>query len=408
LSSDTPPPAILEAYANVLINFGLGDGAGIAAGDVVGVEVSEDAKPLLLEVARAVWRAGGHLISTFYPADDAEWNLQRAFFELASDAQLDFFPDQWWRSYFAGLDHYLMIGANRDPHSLTGVDPERIYRHERAQGAKLTHRFNRVRAGELSWCLASYPTAALAAEAQMTLAEYWEQVIAACFLDDPDPVARLRQSNATIAATVDWLNALEIERLHVEAPGTDLWLTLGAQRRWLGGGSVNVPSFEIFTSPDWRGTDGTIAFSEPLYWNGAVIDGIVLTFSGGSVSAATATRGEAELAALLGVDPGAGRVGEFSLTDGRISRITRFMADTLYDENRGGPSGNTHIAVGRSYTETYTGPAGSLDADTRAALGYNDSAIHVDIISTTERTVTAELGDGSTRVIYAGGRFLRD
>ncbi|WP_249010232.1 aminopeptidase [Conexibacter sp. DBS9H8] len=408
MSAFTPPGEILAAYANVLVHFGLGDGAGIAAGDVVGVEVSEDAKPLLLEVAKAVWRAGGHLIPTLFPADDADWNLQRAFFELASDAQLDFFPDAWWRSYFASLDHYLMVGANRDPHSLAGVDPERIYRHERAQGPKLSHRFDRVRAGKLTWCLAGYPTAAVAAEAQMTLAEYWEEVIAACFLDDPDPVARLRESNATIAATVDWLNALAIDRLHVQAPGTDLWLVLGAERRWLGGGSVNIPSFEIYTSPDWRGTEGTIAFSEPLYWNGTVIEGIVLTFCDGSVTAATATRGEAELLALVGVDAGAGRVGEFSLTDGRISRLTRFMADTLYDENRGGPTGNTHIAVGRSYTETYTGPVEHLDGPTREVLGYNDSAIHVDIISTSDRTVTATLADGSERVIYAGGAFQRD
>ena len=99
----------------------------------------------------------------------------------------------------------------------------------------------------------------------MTVQEYWDQIIHACYLDYPDPVTRWRDTATLIRQTVGWLNALEIDRLHVEADDTDLWISVGEQRRWSGGDSVNVPSFEIATSPDWRGTHGQIAFSEPLY-----------------------------------------------------------------------------------------------------------------------------------------------
>ena len=101
----------------------------------------------------------------------------------------------------------------------------------------------------------------------------------------------------------------------------------------------------------------------------------------------------------------ADKVGEFSLTDRRFSRITKFMAETLYDENVGGPFGNTHIALGKSYHDCYDGdPAGGRAAEWER-LGFNESSVHTDIVSTTDRTVTATMRDGSERVIYAGGEF---
>jgi aminopeptidase len=103
----TPPVEILERYGEVMVNYALGNGAGIRPGDVVGIVCAEDAKPLLLEAARAVWRGGGHVIVDYRPANNANWNLDRAFFDLASEGQLDYYPDGWRRAWFAEIDHYL-------------------------------------------------------------------------------------------------------------------------------------------------------------------------------------------------------------------------------------------------------------------------------------------------------------
>ena len=404
----TPPPEILERYAAVLVNYAVGQGRGVQPGEVLGLVIAEDAKPLLLEIAKATWRAGGHLMYEFVPASDDDWNLQRAMYEHASDEQLEFYPEAYHHAWFDSIDHYLMVGAPRSLTTLAGVDPARIARYNKAHGDYVSYRFERVNAGKLSWSLCRYGTQACADEARMSLEEYWAQIIAACRLDDPDPITALRAVSAEIHATVDWLNGLDIDRLHVEADGTDLWLTVGEGRRWIGGDTENIPSFEIFTSPDWRGTEGTIAFTEPLYRNGVRLEGIQLRFAGGRVVEASAESGDAEIKALVGTDEGAAQLGEFSLTDGRFSNLTRFMADTLFDENRGGPTGNTHLAVGSSYEDTYTGPQSDLAGDGAAARGYNRSAIHVDIISTSDRTVTATLRDGTERVIYAGGQFRRE
>ena len=105
----------------------------------------------------------------------------------------------------------------------------------------------------------------------------------------------------------------------------------------------------------------------------------------------------------------ADKVGEFSLTDKRHSRITKFMATTLYDENMGGTFGNTHIALGNAYKDTFTGDMATVSEEQWAAMGYNSCPkVHTDIISTSDRTVTARLRNGSERVIYKDGQFTLD
>jgi aminopeptidase len=105
------------------------------------------------------------------------------------------------------------------------------------------------------------------------------------------------------------------------------------------------------------------------------------------------------------MDRGANRVGEFSLTDTRFSKIDRFMADTLYDENYGGAFGNCHLAVGSSYSDTYDGNPAGLTPRRKQQLGFNDSALHWDLVNTEDKTVTATLKSGKKMVIYEKGQF---
>jgi aminopeptidase len=403
-----PSQEILERYARLTVQYGLRDGAGIQPGETVRVSASEDAKPLYFEICREIWRRGGHVIHDFRPEDDGAHNFAAAFYELASDAQLAHAPERYLRGLYDEIDHMIFVVGDRNPFATEGVDPAQKAKRAPATAKVWELRGPKERAGLLHWTIVLWGTEALAAEAKMTLEEYWEQIINACFLDDPDPVARWLETITQIHRYRDWLSELEIDRLHVEAEGTDLWLTLGEHRRWIGGDGANIPGFEIFTSPDWRGTDGTIRFTEPLYSGGALLRGVELEFRDGEVVRADAEEGAAQIQAMVAM-PGGNRVGEFSLTDARLSRITRFMAETLYDENVGGTFGNTHLAIGSSYTETYDGDEAALSDAEWERLGYNVGAsLHVDIVATNDRTVTATLKDGSTQVIYANGQFTLD
>jgi aminopeptidase len=279
-----------------------------------------------------------------------------------------------------------------------------MMRHQAAFMPAIGWRQEKEAAGLLHWTIGLWGTEAMAAEAGLSVEAYWEQIIHACFLDDPDPVARWHETLDAIHRYRDWLNSLPIDRLHLEAEGTDLWLTMGDHRRWVGGSGRNIPSFEIFTSPDWRGTEGWIRFNQPLYRYGNLVKGISLRFEDGRVVESSAEENEAVLKEMIATE-GADRVGEFSLTDRRLSRITRFMAHTLYDENVGGPFGNTHIALGRSYQDAYAGDPSAVAPEEWERLGFNNSSVHTDIVSTADRVVTVRLRGGGERVIYRDGEF---
>ncbi len=394
-----PSEEVLDKYADILINFALNSGEGVKAGEVVQLRVPECAKPMLVALRRSVLKAGAHPIIFFTPDD-----FSREFFELASDEQLDYFPEIYMKGLVDQVDHTVAILAETDKRELDGIDSKKIMAQQKAFKPYMDWRRDKESAGDYTWTLAMYGTKAMADEVNMTEEEYWAEIINACYLDDDDPVARwseLHKSQEEIKAKLD---ALPIDKLHIEAADTDLWVKIGKNRRWLGGSGRNIPSFELFISPDWRGTSGKVQFTEPLYRYGSLIEKAYLEFEDGLVTKATAEKGEDLLKEMVAVE-NADKIGEFSLTDRRFSRITKFMGETLFDENVGGDNGNTHIAVGMAYRDSYDGDPMSVSDDQWVEMGFNNSVVHTDIVATSNRTVTAYLEDGSSKVIYRDGEF---
>jgi aminopeptidase len=400
ISMYTPPAETLAKYADILINFALNSGEGVKPGEVVLVRVPECAKPFYAPLRDAVIKAGAHPIMQFM-ADGVEI---KNVFEYSSDEQLDFFPGLYWKGIIDQIDHAVMVLADADMHEMEGIDPKKIMRRSMALQPYMKWREAKEAAGKFTWTLGLYGTPAMAAEVEMSEEEYWEQITRACFLDEADPLAKWREVQTELERVRGALNAMHIDKVHIEAEGIDLWVGLGAERQWLGGSGRNIPSFELFISPDWRRTEGEIAFSQPLYHYGNKMDGIRLVFKNGVIVESSATLNEPLLKEMISA-PNADKLGEFSLTDSRMSRITKLMAETLYDENIGGPFGNTHVAVGNAYKDSFPGDQASVTHERWAELGYNESAVHTDIISTADRTVTAYLPDGSTKVIYKEGKF---
>lgn len=410
--SYTPSKEILEKYADVLVNFALGGGKGIKKGEVVRVSSSESAKPLYIAVCNAVVDAGGHVVSNYAP-DDEQGDKRRAesftryFYEHASDEQIRFFPETYLKGLAEQIDHSIFILADANPHELKGIDPRKIMQRGVTLKPYKDWLNKKEWQGKFTWTIGMYGTPAMAREAGLSEKEYWNQIIKACFLDEKNPIKKWRSVYRDIEKYRSRLNKLspKIDKLHAVGPDMDIWYTLGEKRAWHAGSGRNIPSFEIFTSPDWRGTNGWIRFNQPLYRYSNKITGIELEFKNGRVVKAKAKTNEKLLKEMIAT-PGADKIGEYSLTDKRHSRITKFMAETLFDENMGGPYGNTHLALGMSYRDTYAGDVSKLsDADAKK-LGFNDSSVHTDIISTTRRTVTAHLKDGTTKVIYKDGQFV--
>ncbi len=400
----TPSKKVLERYAHVLVNFALGGGTGIKKGDVVYVVIEEAAKPLYIELRKAILQAGGHIIANYIPSNSKEHNFSKDFYLYADHHQLDFFPDKHLRGLIDQMDHMIAIISETDKKALADIDPQKLMRRGKAMKQWMDWRRDKENAGKFTWTIALYGTPAMAKEAKLSLKDYWQQIINACFLNKIDPVAEWKNVYKQIDTYEKKLNSLPIDKLHIEGKDADLWITLGERRAWKGGSGRNIPSFEIFTSPDWRGTNGWIKFNQPLYRYGNLIDGIELEFKDGVVLKSKAKKNEKVLKEMIATE-GANKVGEFSLTDARFSRITKFMAETLFDENIGGKYGNTHIALGSAYHDCFAGNPAEVSKETWKELGYNDSSVHTDIVSTTDRTVTAVLSDGTEKVIYTNGQF---
>lgn len=395
----TPTQKTLEKYADVLINFALNSGKGIRKGDVVFLQVPESAKPLLKELRIAVLKAGGFPMTQYLPE-----GLMRDYFEYASSEQLKFFPAKYLKGKVDQMDHVVSIIADTDPYELKGIDPKKIMLSGLSSKPYSDWRDEKENKGKLTWTIGLYGTSEMAKEAGMSLESYWKQIIKGCYLDQKDPVKRWKESFKQIEQLRKKLNNLDIEKLRIQAKGTDLVIGLDKNRMWLGGSGRNIPSYEIFISPDCRKTEGYITFTEPLFRYGDLITGVKLEFKKGRVVSSSAVKGEKLLKEMIKTK-GADMVGEFSLTDKRFSKIDKFMAETLFDENVGGKYGNTHIALGRAYKDSYPKDQAKVKKSDWAKMGYNDSSVHTDIVATSNRKVTATLKNGKEIVIYQDGEF---
>jgi aminopeptidase len=332
--------------------------------------------------------------------------MERCFYGSAGPAQLSFIPPGEER-LARRLNGSIFLNAPESLSHLLDADPARISRAAAAHKPLRSILERREASGDYSWTLCTLPTAQLARHARLSPNEYTRQVVKACFLDSASPVTEWQRIHRQAGKIKRWLDGLAVARFQIESAATDLTITLGAKRRWAGVSGRNIPSFEIFVSPDWRGTHGVFYSDQPSFRNGNIVRGVRLEFRGGRVVKADAEEGERFLKQQLRTDLGAARVGEFSLTDRRFSRITRFMANTLFDENYGGPYGNSHIALGSAYSNTYAGDPRRLTPALKSALGFNDSALHWDFVNTESKRVTAVLADGSRVLIYEDGEFVR-
>jgi len=395
----TPSKKILEKYANVLVNFALGGGKGVKKGEVVFLQVPESAKPLLYELRAAILKAGAYTITEYLPD-----NYQRGFFELANENQIKFFPAKYLKGKVDQMDHVISIISETNKYELKGIDPKKIMDRGLAFKQYKEWRDEKENKGKMTWTLALYGTPQMAKEAKMSLSQYWNQITKGCYLDSKNPVLEWKKLYKKLEVIRTELNKLDIKRLRIKAKDTDLIIGLDKNRKWLGGSGRNIPSYELFISPDARRTEGFISFNQPLYRYGNVVKNIKLWFKSGQVSKSGASEGLNVLKEMVNTK-GANMVGEFSLTDSRFSKITKFMGETLFDENMGGKYGNTHIALGSAYMDSYPGDQSKVTKKQWQKMGYNDSSVHTDIISTTDRTVTATLSSGKEIVIYKNGRF---
>lgn len=334
----------------------------------------------------------------------ATFRMEKSFYHKAGPQQLTFLaPGD--KELYRHIHGRIFLHAPESLTHLRDVDPAKIGKAMVARKPLKNILDGREELRKYSWTLCLLPTEELARQANMPLAQYARQVIRACYLDKKDPVSEWKAIHREVGHIKKALSSLAVKSFHLESDSMDLRITPGKQRKWAGVSGHNVPSFEVFVSPDWRGTEGVYYANLPSFRSGNYVKNVRISFARGKAVAVEAAQGEAFVKRQLAMDSGACRIGEFSLTDRRFSRIDRFMAETLFDENFGGKEGNCHVALGSSYSDTFSGNPSRLTPALRKNLGFNDSALHWDLVNTEPKTVTAHMTNGRKTVIYEGGEF---
>jgi aminopeptidase len=337
-----------DALAQILVRYS----TRVGEGDVCVIQSTTPAEVLVQAVYEEVLRAGGRPILQL-----STEGAQSAFFDLASDEQLDWIPptSKW---LVENADAMIGIMADVNARELSGTDPKKQARVSKARHPLLETSMRRAASGEHRWALTLFPTHAYASEAGMSLRDYEDFYYAACLATDGEPVTAWERQSEEVKRLSDWVEGKH--EVHVTAPGTDI--TLGvAGRRWIPCyGEHNMPDGEFFTGPVEDSVNGEITFSFPASYGGRTVSGVRLRFDSGKVVDAAAEQGEDFLIEMLDTDDGARRLGELGIgTNYGISTGTK---EILLDEKIGG---TVHMAVGMSYPETG---------------GTNSSAVHWDMV----------------------------
>ncbi|TMM11537.1 MAG: aminopeptidase [Actinobacteria bacterium] len=359
-----------EALAQILVRYS----AAVKEGDVCVIQSTTTAEPLIQAVYEEVLRAGGLPIMQL-----ATEGAMPAFYELASDAQLDWLPPtSLWVA--ENSDVRIAIMADANSRELSQADPKKQARAQKARRPLMETMMKRSATGEHRWALTLFPTHAYASEAGMSLSAYEDFYYAACLATDEDPVGAWQRQSDEVKRLTEWMEGKD--EVHVKAPGTDIKLGVGGRTFIPCFGQHNMPDGEFFTGPVEDSVEGEVSFSFPATYGGREVSGVRFRFERGRVVDATAERGEEFLIEMLDTDDGARRLGELGIgTNYGISTGTK---EILLDEKIGG---TVHMAVGASYPESG---------------GVNQSAVHWDFVCDLRQGGSIEV-DGVE--IQRDGRF---
>lgn len=359
-----------DKYAEVLIRHSL----KLKKNQKLHIEGSEAAIPFMKKIYKQALLAGGlPWISLYSPT------FQEAMLKYGSDEQISYIPKHI-SVMFEEADAFLFVCGNNNTRQLSSVDTDKISLQWVAEKPLIDSLESRSYEGKIQWCLCQFPTEAAAQEAGMSLDEYFEMVMEASMLNYEDPISewgKLYERNEKI---IDIFSGKK--NINIKSVGTDLSFSI-ENRKWINdSGFQNFPGGEIFTCPVENSVNGYVSIDYPVKFSGNIIDGIFLSFRNGKIIEAEADIGLEYLDALLTMDDGAKKIGEFAI--GTNTGVNTFLNNSHFDEKM---YGTVHIALGNAYRETG---------------GMNSSTIHTDMIVKMGESgeITA---DGE--VIYKKGRF---
>jgi aminopeptidase len=393
--------ATLEGLADLAVGFG----ANVRPDQIVSVGCEPGKERLARAIAVSAYKAGARFV-------DIQWFdpwVKRARIQYARDETLEYVPPWYGERLLALGDHHaarIGLSGPTAPGLLDDLDPVRAGR-DRLPAVKEAGKVLADRT--TNWTIVPCPTPEWAAlvfpdlapeEAEAELDRHLLHVLR---LDEPDPVEAWRARSLTLSEQARALTERRFDALHYEGPGTDLTVGLLPGASWMAADfetadghphMPNLPTEEVFTSPDARRADGRISASKPLVLrDGTVVRDLVVTLADGRITEIAASTAQDVVRTLVERTDGADRLGELALVDreGRIGAMDTIYYDTLLDENAA-----SHIALGHGF--------GFLAGESGDRV--NVSEIHIDfMVGSPELEVTGIAAGGERVPVLRGGDF---
>jgi aminopeptidase len=395
---------LLERYADLIVSVG----ANVQPDQVLAVEALPEAQPLVAAIAQRAYEKGARYVDVQY----FDPQVKRIRAEFARDETLDWVPPWPGKRMLAlgDLDAARVVLVPLVPPGLLdGVDAGRAGRDRLPT---IPETFRVIDDRSIAWTLSPYPTLGWAKtvypdlDGAEALERLWQDVAHICRLDEPDPAAAWQERIEQIWQSASKLDALDLDSLHFAGPGTDLTVGLLPSSRFAkeGGSSQtrtgvrhvpNIPTEEVYTTPDPERTEGVVRATKPLDVAGSLVTGLRIRFEGGRAVEIDADTNADALRQRCATDDGASRLGEVALVDreSRIGKLGRTFFTTLLDENAA-----SHLALG----DAYSAPIG----DESDLPRINESLVHIDfMIGSDDVTVTGTTKAGAQVAILRGGAW---
>ena len=401
----------LDRLAEVAVKVGL----RLEAGQDLFLTAPATALPLVRRVAEHAYRAGAGLVIPIL--SDEHVILSR--FRFGADASFDRAPSWLYdgvaKAFDANTARLAIVGE--DPMLLAGQDPVKVARANKANSVAYQPALEKIAGFDINWNIIAYPGVSWAKRVFQdtpesdAVSKLADAIFAASRVDSDDPIAAWAAHNAQLHRRTEWLDGQRFQALHYTGPGTDLTIGLADGHQWQGGASTakngvtcnpNIPTEEVFTTPHARRVEGHVRSTNPLSYQGTLIDGIAVHFAEGRIVEAKAAHGEEVLNKVLESDDGARRLGEVALVphSSPISKSGLLFFNTLFDENAA-----CHIALGQCYSKCFIDGA-KLSPEQIAAQGGNKSLIHIDwMIGSGEIDIDGIGQDGSRVPVFRKGEW---
>lgn len=402
----------IERYAKLVVRKGVNVMPGQEVVLMTPVECALFARLLV----SAAYEAGAGHVTVIWN-DDAVTrltyeNVALAYFEQTPEwqrVQLDSLAE-------AGACFIFVEGA--DPEALKGIDPKKPAAASKAKNSQCTVFRRGLDFNVNPWCIAGAPVAAWARHVfpdvpdEVAVYRLWCAILSVARADGDDPESDWELHDATFEKNLRFLNDRHFDALQYRsANGTDFTVGLTDRHIWAGGKCEtpeghpffpNIPTEEVFTSPDRMRADGVVHSASPLIHHGNKVEDFWLKFENGMVVEYGARLGEDTLKSILETDEGARRLGEVALISKNtpIRESETLFFDTLYDENA-----SCHLALGVGFPECYDGGY-EMSAEELREHGVNTSATHVDfMIGTDDLTITGIQADGTEVPVFVNGQW---